>query len=183
MSIESPTNRGNLDTMSGTLLTGDAGIDGGDTGAVNVKVYPCNGCTSGAHDLLGDGHAERRHVDRAPGLSPGVYTVQATQSDWNSQTTVTNPVTFEVRNAVFVSPFGNDAQPGSVTAPKLTVGAAVSTAGAQSRPQVAVAAGAFAPAGGTTIARQRRGARWLRPVRRLEPRPAPRARPARRTAR
>ena len=31
--------------------------------------------------------------------------------------------TFEVRNAIFVSPFGSDANPGSVTSPKLTIGA------------------------------------------------------------
>ena len=46
MTINTPTQRGNLDTLSGTTLTGDAGFEGGDTLAVAVNVYPCNACTN-----------------------------------------------------------------------------------------------------------------------------------------
>ena len=45
-SITTPTQRGNLDTLSATTLSGDAGIEGGDTAAVAVNVYPCNACTN-----------------------------------------------------------------------------------------------------------------------------------------
>ena len=152
VSIESPTNRGNLDTISSTLVTGDAGIDGGDTGTIPVNVYPCNNCTNITPTYSASVTPNGGTWSASPSLAPGVYTVQATQTDWNSQTATTNPVTFEVRNAVFVSPFGSDASAGTVTAPKATVAAAVATAGAQNRPQVAVSAGTYSPASGTTIA-------------------------------
>ena len=141
LTVESPTNRGNLDTISDDALTGDAGIEGGDTGAVPVKVYACNGCTNIAPTYSATLTPNGGTWTATPALAPGVYTVQATQTDWARHTPRRPAVTFEVRNAVFVSPFGSDANAGTVAAPKLTITAAASTAGAQGRPQVAVATG------------------------------------------
>ncbi len=153
MTINTPTQRGNLDTLSGTTITGDAGFEGGDAYSVAVNVYPCNGCTNVTPTYSAFAAPIGGTWSVSPNLAPGVYTVQTSQSDWAAHTTTSSPTTFEVRNAVFVSPFGNDANPGSVTAPKLTIGAAATTAGAQGRPQVAVASGTFAPASASRSAR------------------------------
>ncbi|HEY3725320.1 MAG TPA: Calx-beta domain-containing protein [Acidimicrobiia bacterium] len=151
MTIATPTQRGNLDTLSATTISGDAGIEGGDTPSVGVNVYPCNGCTNVTPTYSAFATPSGGSWSVSPSLAPGVYTVQTAQADWGSHVTVSAPTTFEVRNAVFVSPFGNDANSGSVTAPKLTIGAAAAAAGAAGRPQVAVAAGTFAPASGVAI--------------------------------
>ena len=51
--------------------------------------------------------------------APGVYTAVATQSDWAGNSVTSNAVTFEVRNAVFVSARGSDSNAGTAAAPKL----------------------------------------------------------------
>jgi hypothetical protein len=151
LTINTPSPRGNIDTLSGTTLTGDAGFEGGDTLGVLANVYACNGCTNIAPTYSATLTPLGGTWTTSPGLAPGVYTVQTKQTDWAAHTTTSAAVTFEVRNAVFVSPFGNDANSGAASAPKLTIGTGASTAGAQGRPEVAVAAGSYAPAGGATI--------------------------------
>ena len=151
VTINTPSPRGNIDTLSGTTLTGDAGFEGGDTLGVLASVYACNGCTNIAPAYSATLTPSGGTWSTSPGLAPGVYTVQTRQTDWAAHTTTSPAVTFEVRNAVFVSPFGSDANSGAATSPKLTVGAGASTAGAQGRPEVAVAAGSYAPVGGATI--------------------------------
>lgn len=151
LSIDTPTNHGNLDTISGTVINGNAGFAGGDTRTVPVNVYACSSCTNIAPTYSASITPSGGTWTANPTLSSGVYTVQSSQTDWAGNTATSAPVTFEVRNAIFVSPFGSDANPGTVAAPKLTITAAASTAGAQSRPQVAVATGTYAPAGGVTI--------------------------------
>ena len=46
LTIESPSHRGNTDRIGGTLITGFAGIDAGDSGTVPVQVYACDNCTN-----------------------------------------------------------------------------------------------------------------------------------------
>ena len=150
--VDSPTHNGNLDTVSGTVITGDAGFSAGDTGGIPVNVYACAACTNIAPTYTATIAAVGGTWTANPTLGTGVYTAQASQTDWDGRTVTSAAVTFEVRNAIFVSPFGNDANAGTATAPKLTITAAASAAGSQSRPQLAVANGTYASASGETIA-------------------------------
>ncbi len=152
MTIDSPTNNGNLDTVSGTVITGDAGFGPGDTGTVNVNVYACAGCTNIAPTYTGAIAPSGGSWSANPTLGSGVFTVQSTQVDWDGRTTTSPALTFQTRNAIFVSAYGNDANAGTALAPKLTLTAASTAAGAQGRPQIALGTGVHAPVGGATIA-------------------------------
>jgi hypothetical protein len=149
--VVTPSPNGNADKINGVVLSGDAGFDAGDSGSVAVAVYPCNGCTNVAPTYSASLTPSGGTWTTNPSLAPGVYTLQTSQSDWDGQTTTSDPVVFEVRDAIFVSPFGSDANAGTVAAPKLTLANALSTANAQGRPQVAVSAGTFATSGGVAI--------------------------------
>jgi len=154
VTVESPMHRANVDRMSNTAFSGDAGIVAGDTAAVTVEVFGCADCTNPANLLytLPATVTGGSWTATAPvALADGVYTVVATQTDWNANQVTTAMTTFETRNAVFVAPQGSDANPGSAAQPKLTVGAAISTATSQNRPQVAVGQGTYAPAGGVSV--------------------------------
>src|SRR5262249_51103312 len=127
------------------------GFDLGDSTGVNVNVYACSGCTNISPTISSTLTPTGGTWSTNPALSPGVYTMQASQSDWDGHTTTSTPVVFQVRNAIFVSPFGSDANRGTAAAPRLTLANALTTANSQGRPQVVVSSNDFAPSGGVTI--------------------------------
>jgi hypothetical protein len=142
-----PRHRGNVDGSAPTTFEGDAGFANGDTPAVTVNVYACNNCVNPAflvESLAATVSGGSWTATSSAALTPGVYTVQAIQTDWKPNTADVRH-TFEVRNAVFASPYGNgsDANPGTARQPKQTVGAAVSTAITEGRPQVVLGHGTF----------------------------------------
>ncbi|MEP6626070.1 MAG: Calx-beta domain-containing protein, partial [Acidimicrobiia bacterium] len=150
LTIDSPTNNGNLDTVSGTVINGDAGFAAGDD-RVPVKVYACTACTNIAPVYSATITPVGGSWTANPTLGAGIYTAQASQTDWDGRLVTSPAVTFEVRNAIFVSPFGSDANAGTALAPKLTITAAATAAGVQGRPQLALASGTYAPTAGSTI--------------------------------
>lgn len=142
-----PRQRGNVDGSAATTFEGDAGFANGDVPAVQVNVYACNNCVNPAflvESLAATVTGGSWTATSSAPLAPGVYTVQALQSDWKPNTADVRH-TFEVRNAVFASPYGNgsDANPGTAKAPKQTPAAAVATAIAEGRPQVVLGHGTF----------------------------------------
>ena len=144
VAITSPKHRANRDAMGPVTLTGTTGLVGGDTDDVTVKIYAGpSAAGSPIETLVATSTFGSWSAVTAATLTPGVYTAQAEQGDWVGQTGVSGAHTFEVRDAVFVSPDGNDTDPGSAASPKLTASAAASTAVAQGRPQVAVASGNY----------------------------------------
>ena len=142
--ISSPKHRANTDAMGPVALAGATGLVGGDAADVTVKIYSGPLVTgSPIETLTGAVNFGEWSATTAATLAPGVYTAQAEQTDWVGQTGLSAAHVFEVRNAVFVSPDGNDANAGTAASPKATATAGASTAVSQGRPQVAIASGSY----------------------------------------
>jgi hypothetical protein len=148
LNLVTPADGSNTDDDTGVVISGDIGIDGGDSFDADVDIF-AGPDTSGA--LV-------EHIDLTPAageflltrsLSAGIYTVVADQSDWAGNSTTAVERTFEVRDAIFVAPFGNDADPGTAAAPKLTVQGGLDAAAATANADhVAVATGTYAEGDG-----------------------------------
>ena len=155
--------------MTSTTIGGDAGFADGDGSIVPFFVYACDGCTTGTPFTTGSVAPTGGRWSASVALPAGVYTPQALQYDWAAKATWSPAVVFEIRDAVFVAADGNDTNPGSTAAPKATLGAGLTVAAAQGRPQVAVAGGVYTPTGGVVVDIRCPRSRWLRRRSRLRP--------------
>ena len=149
--LVTPLDGSNTDDDTGVLISGDLGIAPGDSTDVDVDLYagPDTTGTLIEHvDLsLTDGEFAITRL-----LAPGVYTVTADQLDWAGNSTTSPEATFEVRDAIFVAPWGDDAGPGTAAAPKATVQGGVNAAAASaSSDHLAIATGTFSEGDGVEL--------------------------------
>ena len=92
MTITSPTD---LDTTSTTpTITGDRGTATGDLATVTVNIYAGALATGTPVQTLSDTNSGSTWTVNAAALLPGVYTVQATQTDGAGNAGASAAVTF-----------------------------------------------------------------------------------------
>ena len=151
LALVTPIDGSNTDDDSGVVISGDLGIEPGDSTDVDVDLYSGPDTTGTLVE----------HIDLSPtdgefsvvrSLAPGVYTVVADQADWAGNSTTTLESTFEVRDAIFVAPWGDDADPGTAAEPKATVqGGADAAASSPSADHVALGMGTYSEGDGVEL--------------------------------
>ena len=117
--VFTPKSGANVEDYATLNYNGLIGTDFGDAKTISAKVFACNNCTNIAPtQTLAPTIIGRRLVrDQCLHSTAGVYTLQVLQTDWAGHTTEIVRM-FQTRPAIFVSPLGNDANPGTAASPK-----------------------------------------------------------------
>ena len=141
--LVTPIDASNVDAASGVIISGDLGIAPGDSTAIDVDIY-LGSDTAGTLIEHVDLVAPDGEFSLTRTLADGVYTVTADQADWGDNAAITPESTFEIRNAIFVAPWGDDTDPGTALAPKSTVqGALTAAASSPANDHVALSVGTY----------------------------------------